>query len=899
MILKNSFYKKSIFIIVFVFVVFICILLFAMLIYVDANDDRNIDLEFISYERYIKNYFSEIESDIASAANSSDLKQFVVNKNNKDVQLFLDYYLKKENAPKSIYIFDEDNNCILNVGVDDKKEEAVKFIADRSVSGDVYISDFFVDKYNNENYILFGKNVYTYNSEIKLVFCYSNENFEKFNIKDNEIRFFSVLIPNGDFFADYSEYISDNEFISNMDFIELSKIIKLKVSKGDYVNNSIESLIMNGTNNDILVYYKAISEPNMILISLEKDKKLFFNFTIWIVGISLLFILTVVTLYSKAASVLFSRINKSKDEIKDTHLTINQIDFTKTEIEAIDLYINKISELCGQYKKFLNNIKNMSSMFNMNIGIFEILAKDGIVIYSSEISELFGIKSNSKRGKIDKISIEEFFKFKNANWNLFEEEEDVYCIEFGNIKKWIKVFYYDENKTKGIIAYVSNYIINKYKNLFDADFDHITGFLKKETFIEKVDEYIKNNKLGFGCFVSLELSYYSTLYDSYGEYVADEYLRIAISHFSSFFIGFFAGIKHKGEFMAFIYSENSKEDIKSKFQVWENKISSSIFVAPDGKNFKIKFVAGYACYPADANDTDTLMKYSVFALYETKKLYKETVHPFSVENYNRDMFFEIRTKALDKLIDENTAVYHFQPIININDCSVYGYEALLRTKDDIFSNPIDIINLALTEGKAYLVEKMNVLNCMEILKNNRSDFDNKRLFINSIATNTLTEEDLRNIRTNYIDVKHLIVYELSTMFADNLTVINKCEVFNRIGAKFAIDRFGGKHTDDFSLLNGNPEFIKIDRNLILDIHLKKEKQSHIVKVVKYAKENNINVIAVGIETYDELLTVIKLGIEFVQGYYIAMPKDTLVPQIRENLKKEINEIKEKSGYGKI
>ena len=86
--------------------------------------------------------------------------------------------------------------------------------------------------------------------------------------------------------------------------------------------------------------------------------------------------------------------------------------------------------------------------------------------------------------------------------------------------------------------------------------------------------------------------------------------------------------------------------------------------------------------------------------------------------------------------------------------------------------------------------------------------------------------------------------------------------------------------------------MKIDKSLILDIHLKKEKQSHVMKIVNYAKENNINVIAVGVETYDELLTILKLGIEFVQGYYISMPKSTFITEIRESLKKEIMEIVE-------
>ena len=127
--------------------------------------------------------------------------------------------------------------------------------------------------------------------------------------------------------------------------------------------------------------------------------------------------------------------------------------------------------------------------------------------------------------------------------------------------------------------------------------------------------------------------------------------------------------------------------------------------------------------------------------------------------------------------------------------------------------------------------------------------------------------------------------------ADNITVINKCDVFKKIGVKYGIDRFWGKHTDDELLSSITPEFIKIDKSIISDIHLKKEKQSRVTRLVKYANENNINLIAVGVETYDELVTVMKLGIKFVQGFYVALPRGEFIDEIGENLKKKIAEIR--------
>ncbi len=189
---KDSFYKKSIAIIIFTLLLYAVLFVFIAFMFFYDAEEKDTDVEFISYERYVKSYIEELKYDISSAVNSYDLKNFIENRNDKDIQFFFDYYMKKDNAPETIYLFDNENNCILSIGEDNKREEALKFVSDNGKVGQVYISDFFVDKFTNKNYILFGRNIYYKNSEIKLIFSYNNENFEKFFIKLNDETFFQV-----------------------------------------------------------------------------------------------------------------------------------------------------------------------------------------------------------------------------------------------------------------------------------------------------------------------------------------------------------------------------------------------------------------------------------------------------------------------------------------------------------------------------------------------------------------------------------------------------------------------------------------------------------------------------------------------------------------------------------
>ena len=66
--------------------------------------------------------------------------------------------------------------------------------------------------------------------------------------------------------------------------------------------------------------------------------------------------------------------------------------------------------------------------------------------------------------------------------------------------------------------------------------------------------------------------------------------------------------------------------------------------------------------------------------------------------------------------------------------------------------------------------------------------------------------------------------------------------------------------------------VKIDIALIRNINTNKNKMNIVKSIINYNKKNNIKTIAEGIENKEELITVINLGVDFVQGYYISFPQ---------------------------
>ena len=72
-------------------------------------------------------------------------------------------------------------------------------------------------------------------------------------------------------------------------------------------------------------------------------------------------------------------------------------------------------------------------------------------------------------------------------------------------------------------------------------------------------------------------------------------------------------------------------------------------------------------------------------------------------------------------------------------------------------------------------------------------------------------------------------------------------------------------------LNLNPKYIKIDLTIVRDIDKDFDKQQLVSNIVEYAHQKDAYIIAEGIETKEELLKVLELGVDYLQGYYFGRP----------------------------
>ncbi len=163
------------------------------------------------------------------------------------------------------------------------------------------------------------------------------------------------------------------------------------------------------------------------------------------------------------------------------------------------------------------------------------------------------------------------------------------------------------------------------------------------------------------------------------------------------------------------------------------------------------------------------------------------------------------------------------------------------------------------------------------------------MFINTIPGHFLKEEDMERLLRKYGSCMNKCVFELTeqnTVSDDELDSM-KHLANESLKSQIAIDDYGMGHSNIVNLMRYAPQVIKIDRFLVEDIHQNKNKQLFVSSTVEFARMNNIMVLAEGVETSEELRTVIDLGVDLIQGYYTGRPTLEPISHIDESIKQEM------------
>ena len=230
----------------------------------------------------------------------------------------------------------------------------------------------------------------------------------------------------------------------------------------------------------------------------------------------------------------------------------------------------------------------------------------------------------------------------------------------------------------------------------------------------------------------------------------------------------------------------------------------------------------------------------------------------------------------------------FQPIVSLIDGQVYGYEALSRiTKEELNMNIDHMFRTADKVNKLWELETLCRTKALELSVHKDAD---KKLFLNvnpQIIYDEKFREGFTKDRLNEygLDAEN-IIFEITERVAvlDSNAFLNSVNHYKNQNYGIAIDDVGAGYSGLNIIADARPNHIKLDMNLVRNIDKDEIKQLLCKSMVDFGRNANIKLIAEGIETEEELKTLIRLQVDFGQGYFLGIPQESFKSIAPEKVK---------------
>jgi len=210
----------------------------------------------------------------------------------------------------------------------------------------------------------------------------------------------------------------------------------------------------------------------------------------------------------------------------------------------------------------------------------------------------------------------------------------------------------------------------------------------------------------------------------------------------------------------------------------------------------------------------------------------------------------------------------YQPIVRCATESTYAYEALMRSSEKTLPHPGAILDAAQRLGRLEEVGRATRAHVAVTLAKSPVPL----VFVN-LHSSDLLDEQLWSPQAPLSQHAPRVVLEITERASlDGIDDVQaRIARLRELGYRIAIDDMGAGYAGLSSIVQLQPEIMKLDMTLVRDVNLDATRHALIGAMVALCKEMNIQVIAEGVETRAERDALSRLGADMMQGYLFARP----------------------------
>ena len=434
----------------------------------------------------------------------------------------------------------------------------------------------------------------------------------------------------------------------------------------------------------------------------------------------------------------------------------------------------------------------------------------------------------------------------------------------------------------GLAEDMTTTVLEQQRIEHERDYDTLTGLYRRRAFDRACEALFQQpEKLGCAALLMMDLDNLKQINDTYGHDWGDQYIRQTGQCFAANTPANTICSRLSGdEFLIFFYGYQDQNQLRAQLELLSAALQRSVSILPNGKQLHISISGGIAWYPTDGHDLLTLKKYADFAMYQVKHSHKGRMCDFNIGSYHQEAYAAQTQQDFERLLQEELVSYHFQPIYSARSGRVAAYEALMRVDLPTLHSPAQVMQLAHETGRLYEIERITVFHSSEIFQRMQAQGllqSDALLFINSIANVSLTVEDVEEYAQRYPELLKRLVVEITEQEDLDRACLERKRNVPGFSGSFALDDYGSGYSNELNLLELSPRYIKIDISIVRGIDTDRDKQQIVSNIVAYAHARSMQLIAEGIETEAQLRTVIDLGVDLLQGYYLSRPAAVPAP----------------------
>jgi diguanylate cyclase (GGDEF)-like protein len=413
-----------------------------------------------------------------------------------------------------------------------------------------------------------------------------------------------------------------------------------------------------------------------------------------------------------------------------------------------------------------------------------------------------------------------------------------------------------------------------------AMFDSLTELANRRAFMEYITEALERDDLKTNSFslLFIDLDNFKRINDSMGHNAGDELLKTVAHRLRSCVRSSDIIARLGGDEFCIILNTMSNEGdhgivadhilkrlrVPIKLGEAELIISASI---------------GIVSAPQDGASSEELLQNADLAMYRAKALGRNKFQKFTSQMTDHAIEQMALENELRRAIREQEFLLYFQPQVDFNNNSIFGFEALIRWQHpdrglqfpDTFIGSLEETGLIVPLG-SWIIDEA----CRQLREWLDAGAKPIRVAIN-ISPRQLQNYDLATqveqaLRKYSLSPECLELEITESMIMDNIELTHKqLRTLQELGVTIAIDDFGTGHSSLGYLKSLPLDILKIDRTFIMDITQENNDQEIVSAIIAMAHKLNLKVVAEGVETPAHQIMLTQNGCDFGQGYLYSRP----------------------------